>query len=110
MATTSLPSNIPLHCDICPKKPDFSDVSHLLTHIASKGHLSTYYKFKVKASSDDLSRQLIQDYDTWYAQWSIEDLMSERLNLKERRKSKSRGNSATPGSSTFSRTWTVSDS
>lgn len=25
--------------------------------IPSKGHLSTYYKFKVKASSDDLSRQ-----------------------------------------------------
>lgn len=90
MAMRLLSSNIPLHCNICPEKPDFSDVSHLLTHIASKGHLSTYYKIKVKASSEDTSRRLIQEYDSWYAEWNIEDLMSERLSLKEKRKSKPR--------------------
>ena len=45
-------AGIPLHCNVCPRKPDFSDVSHLLTHIASKGHLSNYYKLKIKATSD----------------------------------------------------------
>lgn len=103
MTSRPLLNSIPLHCNICPKKPDFSDVSHLLTHIASKGHLSTYYKVKVKASSEDASRQLIEEYDTWYALWSIEDLMSERLNLKDRRKSKSRsGANVAPGTSSAS--------
>jgi len=91
MSSRLQPSTIPLNCNICPKKPDFSDVSHLLTHIASKAHLSTYYKIKVKASSEDASRQIIEQYDSWYAHWCIEDLMSERLNLKDKRKPKPRG-------------------
>ncbi|TKA60704.1 hypothetical protein B0A49_09015 [Cryomyces minteri] len=84
-------TNIPLHCNICPKKPDFSDVSHLLTHIASKGHLSHYYKVKVRAGSEDYSRQLIEAYDRWYAEWKMEDLMSQRMNLKERKRLGTRG-------------------
>lgn len=81
-----VPNSIPLNCNICTKKPKFSDVSHLLTHIASKGHLSTYYKIKVKAGQDESSRNMIEDYDTWYATWNIEDLMSERMNLKEQKR------------------------
>lgn len=88
MASRLLTNDIPLHCNICPKKPDFSDVSHLLTHIASKGHLSTYYKIKVKAASEEASRQTIDQYDAWYAHWEIEEHMSERMTLKEKRKSK----------------------
>ena len=78
--------SIPLKCNICAKKPTFSDVSHLLTHIASKGHLSTYYKIKVRAGQEEDSRQLIEGYDTWYATWNIEYLMSERMNLKDQKK------------------------
>ncbi|GAB7357230.1 hypothetical protein MBLNU459_g8210t1 [Dothideomycetes sp. NU459] len=100
MALNLLPSNIPLHCNICPKKPDFSDVSHLLTHIASKGHLSTYYKVKVRSATEEECRRLIEGYDIWYARWNIEDLMSVRLNLKEKRKSRRR-TSAVPGTSDF---------
>ncbi|KAF2744116.1 hypothetical protein M011DRAFT_409319 [Sporormia fimetaria CBS 119925] len=81
---------IPLHCNICPKKPNFSDVSHLLTHIASKGHLSNYYKVKVRSSSEDASRRLIEAYDRWYAEWNVEDLMSERMSQKDRRRTRAR--------------------
>lgn len=80
-------SGIPLHCNICPKKPDFSDVSHLLTHIASKGHLSHYYKMKVKASSDEASKRIVDDYDEWYEIWNVQDLMMERMSQKEKKKS-----------------------
>lgn len=83
--------NLPLHCSICPKKPDFSDVSHLLTHIASKGHLSHYYKIKVRSGNDDISRDLIEIYDQWYSDWNVEGLMSDRLNLKDRKRLKAHG-------------------
>lgn len=82
---TGTPS-IPLHCNICPKQPDFSDVSHLLTHVASKGHLSYYYKMKVKASTDPASKIVVDEYDEWYDEWRVEDLMMERMNQKERKK------------------------
>lgn len=83
-------NGIPLHCNICPKKPDFSDVSHLLTHIASKGHLSNYYKVKVRSSLEASSRLLIEAYDRWYADWDVEELMSERMNQKDKRRTRAR--------------------
>lgn len=91
-------ATIPLLCNICPKKPVFSDVSHLLTHIASKGHLSHYYKVKVRASTDAASRQLVEAYDKWYSEWNVEDLMSDRMNMKDKKKPRARavGNSICP--------------
>lgn len=83
-------ANIPLHCNICPKKPNFSDVSHLLTHIASKGHLSNYYKVKVRSTNEDASRRLIETYDQWYAEWAVEELMSDRMNQKDKRRTRAR--------------------
>jgi len=83
--------SLPLHCNICPKKPDFSDVSHLLTHIASKGHLSHYYKVKVRSSHERVSRDLIEAYDRWYVTWNVEQLMSERMHLKDRRRLRGQG-------------------
>lgn len=83
-------NGIPLHCNICPKKPNFSDVSHLLTHIASKGHLSNYYKVKVRSSQEVSSRLLIDAYDRWYAEWDVEELMSERMNQKDKRRTRAR--------------------
>ena len=80
--------SVPLHCSICPRKPSFSDVSHLLTHVASKGHLSNYYKIKVRSSSDDVSRRQVEMYDRWYAEWNVEGLMSERLTQKDKRRSR----------------------
>jgi hypothetical protein len=86
MASNS--TGIPLHCNICPKRPNFSDVSHLLTHIASKGHLSNYYK--VRSSHEEASRRIIDAYDRWYAEWGVEALMSERMNQKDKRRSRAR--------------------
>ncbi|UPX17886.1 uncharacterized protein EKO05_0008213 [Ascochyta rabiei] len=83
-------NNIPLLCNICPKKPSFSDVSHLLTHIASKGHLSHYYKVKVRSTHEDASRRIIDTYDRWYAEWSVEELMSDRMNQKDKRRTRTR--------------------
>ena len=85
-------ASIPLHCNICPKKPDFSDVSHLLTHIASKGHLSHYYKMKVQASTDPGAKQVVDEYDEWYDEWNVQDLMRERMSQKERKKGGANGN------------------
>ncbi|OCL01592.1 hypothetical protein AOQ84DRAFT_218117 [Glonium stellatum] len=95
MATTG----IPLHCNICPKKPNFSDVSHLLTHIASKGHLSHYYKVKVRSGTEDASRRLIETYDRWYTEWNVEDLMSERMTQKEKRRTRTRASARTNSAS-----------
>lgn len=84
-------ANMPLECKICPKNPEFSDVSHLLTHIASKAHLSRYYQMKVKASTDRSSRTQINAYDDWYERYNLDELMRERLSHKE---SKRRGGAA----------------
>ena len=86
-----LASSIPLLCNICPRKPKFSDVSHLLTHIASKGHLSHYYKLKVRSNTERTARELVDAYDRWYREWSVERLMAERMRLKDKKKAKSQG-------------------
>ena len=78
-------ASIPLHCNICPKEPEFSDISHLLTHVASKGHLSHYFKAQVRARQDENIRYKIDRYDRWYDQYQIEKLLSQRMNSKELR-------------------------
>ncbi|USW57908.1 hypothetical protein Slin15195_G112270 [Septoria linicola] len=79
-------NNIPLSCHVCPRRPDFSDVSHLLTHIQSKGHLSAYYKIKVRASSDQDAQDTVDAYDEWYAEYGLEELMRERMSQKDKKK------------------------
>lgn len=73
----------PLHCSVCPKRPDFSDVSHLLTHVASKAHLSSVFKLRVQANADPASKRDIDRYEQWYAEYNLDDLMAERLRQKE---------------------------
>ena len=74
---------IPLHCNICPREPEFSDISHLLTHVASKGHLSHYFKAQVRARQDENIRQKLDTYDRWYDRHQIEKLLSQRMSSKE---------------------------
>lgn len=76
-------TSIPLLCNICPKEPDFSDISHLLTHVASKGHLAQELKAKVRARQDASIREKLDAYDRWYERYQIEKLLSQRLILKE---------------------------
>ncbi|KAI9753953.1 MAG: hypothetical protein M1815_005929 [Lichina confinis] len=77
---------IPLRCLICPKRPNFSDVSHLLTHVASKGHLAQHFKTSVRASTDTAARDALGHYNDWFKRYGIERLCANRLKSKESKK------------------------
>ena len=76
-------AGIPLHCNICPNEPNFSDTSHLLTHINSKAHLSHHKNTKLKAAlNDPIAEAKKVAYKQWYERYHIERLLSERLAAK----------------------------
>lgn len=75
--------HIPLLCCVCPETPRFSDVSHLLTHIASKGHLHHETQTKLRAHQDPGSGRALQEYDEWYRVNGIEALLVNRLKAKQ---------------------------
>ncbi|MCJ1364265.1 hypothetical protein MMC16_003374 [Acarospora aff. strigata] len=79
-------ASIPLLCNICQKQRKFSDLSHLLTHVGSKGHLSHYFKLQVRSRQDPAARDQLAAYDQWYEKYEVERLLSERLTLKESKK------------------------
>ncbi|APA09036.1 hypothetical protein SS1G_02908 [Sclerotinia sclerotiorum 1980 UF-70] len=79
-------TNIPLHCSICPKNPQFSDVSHLLTHTSSKAHLSNYFKLKIRAASELTAKVQLDNFEDWYDNYDLERLLSERLASKDQKK------------------------
>ncbi|KAK1240948.1 hypothetical protein MKX07_006381 [Trichoderma sp. CBMAI-0711] len=74
---------IPLLCTVCPESPRFSDVSHLLTHIASKGHLHHETQTKLKAHQDVAASVALQQYEQWYKDNGIERLLVERMKAKQ---------------------------
>ncbi|CAK7205954.1 hypothetical protein SEUCBS139899_008734 [Sporothrix eucalyptigena] len=73
---------VQLECNLCPKKPVFSDSSHLLTHISSKGHLHQRFSTEFKAKSDDAAKEKLEKYEQWYKANDIERLLSERMSSK----------------------------
>lgn len=83
--TTSRP-DFPLHCSVCPHGPRFKDVSHLLTHLASKAHLSNHYKLSVKADGDANIRAGLIRFDAWYSENGLGELMAHRMVHKEKKK------------------------
>ncbi|KAK0733945.1 hypothetical protein B0T26DRAFT_736747 [Lasiosphaeria miniovina] len=85
------PASIPLKCTLCPKKPNFSDLSHLLTHISSKSHLSHRFKIELRAQSERDAREAIRKYEEWYAGHGIMNLLAERMTAKEQKKPSKRG-------------------
>jgi hypothetical protein len=52
--------------------------------------LSNIFKARVRLDLDTESRRLVEDYDQWYAEWSIQDLLAERLSQKDNKMSKPR--------------------
>ncbi|KAL2860674.1 uncharacterized protein BJX67DRAFT_386418 [Aspergillus lucknowensis] len=80
-----------LLCNICPKQPKFSDVSHLLTHIASKAHLSHYFKLQVRSHQEPQAEVLLDDYNHWYKTNNLAKLLSDRMSSKDSRRKKSQG-------------------
>ncbi|PYI10595.1 hypothetical protein BO78DRAFT_414676 [Aspergillus sclerotiicarbonarius CBS 121057] len=77
-----------LLCNICPKRPTFSDVSHLLTHISSKAHLSHYFKLQVRSHQEQQAVTLLREYDRWYKANNLAKLLSDRMSSKEARRKK----------------------
>ncbi|KAJ5577936.1 uncharacterized protein N7459_006900 [Penicillium hispanicum] len=77
-----------LQCIICPGEPRFSDVSHLLTHVASKAHLAYYFKLQVRSHQEVEALELLQEYDDWYNTNNLAQLLSDRLTSKEARRKK----------------------
>lgn len=78
------PNAIPLLCHICPKKPTFSDVSHLLTHISSKSHLAA--RFKLQLSDSALDKQALHQFDEWAEHYGINKLLKNRQDAKEQKR------------------------
>ncbi|RDW94015.1 uncharacterized protein DSM5745_01337 [Aspergillus mulundensis] len=85
-----------LLCNICPKHPKFSDVSHLLTHVASKAHLSHYFKLQVRSHQEPQAEALLEDYNQWYKANNLAKLLSDRMSSKDSRRRKSQGKYAVP--------------
>ena len=72
-----------LMCSICPTKPSFSDVSHLLTHVGSKSHLANLHKIQIQSQYDKAAGDKLTIYNDWYmlnglaAQLSIRQVQKE---------------------------------
>ncbi|KAJ5096951.1 hypothetical protein N7456_007672 [Penicillium angulare] len=77
-----------LQCIICPGQPRFSDASHLLTHVASKSHLSHYFKLQVRSHQETEAIELLEQYDEWYNSNNLAQLLSDRMTSKDDRKKK----------------------
>lgn len=76
----------PLLCSLCPRTPRFSDMSHLLTHISSKSHLSHRFKLQIRSQSELEAKRQLDDFNDWYDNNGLEALLSERLAAKEVKK------------------------
>jgi hypothetical protein len=72
-----------LNCSICPKQSTFSDTSHLLTHVSSKGHLSNLHKLQVRSYQEISASHQLAAYNQWYQQHDLGRLLSERMVQKE---------------------------
>lgn len=89
--------SIPLECILCPKRPKFSDVSHLLTHISSKSHLHNKFNIEFQAKSEAGPRDKLRKYERWYSENGIETLLADRLAAKDQKKTVRRGRPAGSG-------------
>lgn len=82
-----------LKCIICPGHPQFSDVSHLLTHISSKGHLANAFKLQVRSHQDKNASEMLQDYEVWFKENNLPALLSDRIIATDERKNKRKSQS-----------------
>ncbi|EFW99763.1 hypothetical protein CMQ_81 [Grosmannia clavigera kw1407] len=97
---------IPLECVLCPKRPSFSDVSHLLTHVSSKSHLHQKFNMEFKAKTEIGARERLRRYEEWYSINGIETLLSDRLAAKNHKTAR-RGRSSTSSAKSRQSTSTV---
>jgi hypothetical protein len=79
-------TNIDLQCSLCPKNPKFSDVSHLLTHISSKGHLAQRFQLDFRSKSEREAKDKLDAFESWYRRSNLDTLLSNRLAAKDQKK------------------------
>ncbi|KAI1813010.1 hypothetical protein GGS20DRAFT_599558 [Poronia punctata] len=79
---------IPLVCYICPKNAHFSDLSHLLTHISSKGHLHNMFQLTLSRDVDDSAKLALTEYDNWFNKNGIGPLLRARKTAREQKDSR----------------------
>jgi hypothetical protein len=75
-----------LVCSLCPSAKSFSDLSHLLTHLNSKGHLQNKHKLELRCGADPEARDLLDDFARWYNNGGYAEQLTERLQPKTKRK------------------------
>jgi hypothetical protein len=85
---------IPLVCFICPKNSQFSDLSHLLTHISSKGHLHNMFQLNLSRDVDENAALALAEFDSWFKKNSISALLRARKTAREQRGNQQRRNQA----------------
>ena len=79
-----------LNCSICPQRPTFTDTSHLLTHVSSKGHLAQLHKLQIKSHQEIAAGFELDAYNQWFHQHGLAQLLSERMQQKERKQASKR--------------------
>jgi hypothetical protein len=79
-------TNIDLQCSLCPKNPKFSDLSHLLTHINSKGHLARQNEVQIRSKSDYEAKVKLAAFDSWFKDSNLGTLLANRLAAKDQKK------------------------
>ncbi|KAI0442270.1 hypothetical protein F4803DRAFT_562456 [Xylaria telfairii] len=87
---------IPLVCFICPKNSHFSDLSHLLTHISSKGHLHNMFQLNLSRDVDEDAELAITEFETWYKRNNISALLRARKTAREQRDNNHQRRNHTP--------------
>jgi len=76
----------PLICILCPSAKHFSDLSHLLTHLNSKGHLQSKHKLELRCATDQAAKDTLAAYMKWYSNNDFADALTERLEPKPKRR------------------------
>ncbi|KAI1639515.1 hypothetical protein F4809DRAFT_118554 [Biscogniauxia mediterranea] len=80
-------ADIPLVCSICPKNSTFSDISHLLTHVSSKGHLHNYFQLSISRETDADAAFALAEFDHWFEENDINTLLRLRKTARAQRTS-----------------------
>ncbi|KAI0176029.1 hypothetical protein GGR52DRAFT_589824 [Hypoxylon sp. FL1284] len=70
----TVPGRVPLICYVCRGTSKFSDVSHLLTHICSKGHLSQLYQMEISALTNEDAATTVEKFKIWKDTYMIDEL------------------------------------
>ncbi|KAI1381984.1 hypothetical protein F4677DRAFT_11661 [Hypoxylon crocopeplum] len=87
---------IPLICHACPNTPRFSDLSHLLTHVSSKGHLSQVYELRIASKRDPAAATRYRKFDMWSETYNIDELVLQRRETRGDKGDQSRRQSLFP--------------